>query len=147
MMKIFSDVRGTFGPKPKLNKWAYEGIIRPKLMYACMTWGHDIRTKALKLRLLGLDSLAARACVTTTRSTPQAGLEVLLGLTPLDLHIESLGLAASIRLRKVLAPPWTPAAGCQGRHKEPHIRFWENVADEYGLLREAGRPYGKPITK
>jgi len=45
MMKVFADLRGTFGPKPKLIKWAYEGIVRPKMTYACLAWGHEIVTK------------------------------------------------------------------------------------------------------
>ena len=36
MMKIFAEVRGNFGPKQKLIKWAYEGIVRPKLTYASL---------------------------------------------------------------------------------------------------------------
>lgn len=32
---ISANVRHTFGPKPKLVRWAFTGVIRPKLLYAC----------------------------------------------------------------------------------------------------------------
>ena len=39
-----SNLRGMHAPKPKLSKWAYTGVVRPKLLYACMTWGNSINT-------------------------------------------------------------------------------------------------------
>ena len=32
-----SNLRGMHAPKPKLSKWAYTGVVRPKLLYA-----HDL---------------------------------------------------------------------------------------------------------
>ena len=61
MMKIFSDVRGNFGPKPKLIKWAYEGVIRPKFTYACMSWGKEAKSKLVAIKLKALDRLAVRS--------------------------------------------------------------------------------------
>ena len=34
MAIISANVRHTFGPKPKLVKWAYTGVIRPNILYA-----------------------------------------------------------------------------------------------------------------
>ena len=44
MVMLNSNLRGMQAPKPKLSKWAYTGVVRPKLLYACMTWGNAINT-------------------------------------------------------------------------------------------------------
>ena len=53
MVMLNSNLRGMQAPKPKLSKWAYTGVVRPKLLYACMTWGSAINTlqQAKKLKL------------------------------------------------------------------------------------------------
>ena len=33
------------GPKPKLMRWVYTGIIRPKLTYGALVWAHNLSTK------------------------------------------------------------------------------------------------------
>ena len=37
-----------FGPKPKLMRWVYTGIIRPKLTYGALVWAHNLSTKQHK---------------------------------------------------------------------------------------------------
>ena len=37
MILLNSNLRGMHAPKPKLSKWAYTGVVRPKLLYTCMT--------------------------------------------------------------------------------------------------------------
>ena len=39
MVMLNSNLRGMLAPKPRLSKWAYTGLVRPKMLYACMTWG------------------------------------------------------------------------------------------------------------
>ena len=44
MVLLNSNLRGMHAPKPKLSKWEYTVVVRPKLLYACMTWGNAINT-------------------------------------------------------------------------------------------------------
>ena len=60
-----------FGPKPKLMRWVYTGIIRPKLTYGALVWAHNITAKQHK-NLKQLNRLACMSLTPTTRSTPQA---------------------------------------------------------------------------
>ena len=129
MMTIFSDLRGTFGPKPKLVKWAYEGIIRPKLTYACLTWGHEVVTKQTKTKLRALDRLAIRSMATIARTTPQAALELLVDMLPLELHIQQIGLNSRERLKGKLKPAWMPNTS-KLTHVKPHLKYWEDLATE-----------------
>ena len=132
MMKVFADLRGTFGPKPKLIKWAYEGIVRPKMTYACLAWGHEIVTKQTKLKLKGLDRLAIRSMASTTKTSPQAAMELIVGLMPLELHIQQIGLNARERLHSKLKPAWISNSK-NTTHNTPHLKYWDDLASELEL--------------
>jgi ribonuclease HI len=133
MMKIFAEVRGNFGPKPKLIKWAYEGIVRPKLTYACLVWGHEVKTQAMHAKIRALDRLAIRSMATISRKCPQASLEVIVDLIPLDLVIKQQGSAAYLRLRRVLAPPVVNFTVKTKSHNKPHLQHWIDLIDSWGL--------------
>ena len=138
-------MRGNFGPKPKLIKWAYEGIIRPKLTYACLVWGHEIRTKAAKLKLRSLDRLAVKSMTTIARSTPQASLELIVGLLPLELHIQKLGLAAKCRLQDILPPAWVNLNPNRHRFMQPHLQYWNQLGDELEIDHRSVDACGKIV--
>ena len=38
-------IKRQWGPKPRRAKWLVTGIIRPKLTYASLIWGHSINKK------------------------------------------------------------------------------------------------------
>ena len=88
MVMLNSNLRGMHAPKPKLSKWAYTGVVRPKLLYACMTWGNSINTVQQLKKLKALDRLAARSTTTITRNTPQASIEIMIDLLPIELMIQ-----------------------------------------------------------
>ena len=44
MIMLNSNLRGMQAPKPKLSKWAYTGVVRPKLLYTCITLGNSVNT-------------------------------------------------------------------------------------------------------
>ena len=80
LVRLLSEMRGTFGTKTKLVKWAYTGVIRPKLTYACMAWNSGLVFNYQKKELNQLDRLACRAAVTIDRTTPQAALNIILDI-------------------------------------------------------------------
>ena len=88
MVMINSNLRGMHAPKPKLSKWAYTGVVRPKLLYACMTWGNAVNTAQQIKKLKALDRLATRSTTTITRNTPQASVEIMIDLMPIELMIQ-----------------------------------------------------------
>ena len=49
MLKLNACVRGIWGPKPKMTKYAYQ------LTYACMAWGHELTTKLMRNKLHSLE--------------------------------------------------------------------------------------------
>ena len=57
----------------------------------------------------------------TTRSTPQAALEILYNIIPLDLHLTKTGLKTYLRLKTQLDNP---------RHTntlQSHLSYWDSL--------------------
>ena len=71
-----------------------------------MTWGNSINTIQQLKKLKALDSLAARSTTTITRNTPQASVEIMIDLMPIELMIQKTGISAYIRLKSQLATPF-----------------------------------------
>ena len=100
-------------------KWIYTGVIRPKLTYACLIWGHKINTKKLIQKLNSLNRLACLLTTNLTRTIPQMSLEIMLNIEPLDIHIQKLGLADYICLEhKLNTVNW-----CTDTTKS-HLQYW-----------------------
>ena len=85
---LSANVRQTFNPKPKLVKLFYTGVIGPKVLYACQAWTSGAITKHKK-EMKKLNRLTTTAMAPIRRSTPQAALEVLFDITPIDLGAAS----------------------------------------------------------
>ena len=51
LRNIISKIKSIYGPKPKLVKWAYTGIICPRLSYGVMIWGNKLRLKKHEKKL------------------------------------------------------------------------------------------------
>ena len=109
-----------FGPRPKLMRWVYTGIIRPKMAYAALVWAHNI-TPSHNKSLKKLNRLACMSLTPTTRSTPQASLEIMYNIIPLDLHLTEMGLKTYLGIRQQLDIPWD----CTKLF--PHLGYWHNL--------------------
>ena len=71
-----------------------------------MTWGNSINTVQQLKKLKALDRLAVRSTTTITRTTPQASVEIMIDLLPIELMIQKTGISAYIRPEKQLAAPF-----------------------------------------
>ena len=134
MLKLNSCVRGIWGPKPKMTKYAYTGIVVPKLTYACMAWGHELTTKLMCNKLHALNRLALQSMTCMPRTTPTLAGEVILGLKPLDLVIQEKGLKDYLRLRHILFPPAPTMNRHKLRHNISHTKYWHNLALDTNTL-------------
>ena len=95
-------------PKPRLMRWLCMGIIRVKLTDACMNWSHAIDNKKIIKELKALNRLACMTLTTTTHTTPQASLELIANLPPLDIHIREIAIRTYNRIKTSLDTPWSP---------------------------------------
>ena len=131
--KIANMTRNNWGPKPKLMKWAFIGIVRPMLCYGAMIWGH--RAPELMEKLRRINRMAMNTFANFPKSTPTTALEVIMDLKPLHLHCVQEALAARIRLHGVLEFGW-PGKSHTKYHATSHMRFLETSLEKYGLKPE-----------
>ena len=102
--KVAYMTRNNWGPKPRLMRWAYTGIVRPMLCYGAMIWGH--RAPELIAKLRRINRMAINTFANFPKSTPTAALEVMLDVMPLHLFCVQEALAARTRLNSVLKFGW-----------------------------------------
>ena len=98
-----------WGLKPKQMTWLYESIVRPILTYGSIVWASSLdRSYIIKL----LEKVQRTACMMITgamKSTPTAGLECILNITPIQIHIKKEALASYVRLQHTSS--WRPRKG------------------------------------
>ena len=105
MLLINAKLKGLQAPKLKLSKWAYTGVIRPKMRYGCMNWGNAIHTTSTTKSLKTLDKLATRSITTFQKNSPQASIEIMTDLIPIELMIKKTGLSSFISPKEQLSIP------------------------------------------
>jgi ribonuclease HI len=111
-----------WGLTPDRIMWIYSAMVRPIISYGCLVWATSLNKTILKL-LDRPQRLAMIAMMSPLRSTPTAGMEVILGITPLDLHIEGEALKARIRTRKDENLTWDGL----GKSGKGHRRVWDDI--------------------
>ena len=109
-----------WGPSPRMLLWTYRSLIVPSFTYGALVWAHQDFNKSTSLQFNKLNRLAAIMTSSFRKSTPTAGLEVILGLKPLDLIARESGLRTYQRLKP--SSKWT---GLGLNKKLGHIRTWE----------------------
>ena len=122
--------RKNWGPKPKLMRWAYLGVVRPMLAYGAMIWGHRAQyhtAKLSRINRMGMNTFGS-----FPKSTPTAAMELILDVTPLHLHCIQEGLASKIRLHDTTRLHWS-GTSANKTHSMSHLRFWNNQMNKYNF--------------
>ena len=83
-----------WGPSPRALKWAYNTVILSSLCYGSVVWARTAQAKQFQDKLEKLNRLCALTMMPARKSTPTAGLEMILDMKPLDLKIEESALKA-----------------------------------------------------
>ena len=104
-----------WGPTPKRTLWLFTGIVRPMLTYGSLVWSRVCKLKTIQDDLRKLHRLSLLSVGHFRRSTPTAGLEVILGQPPLDLWIR---MEAALGYRRTKGHRKLDAAALFTR--EPH---------------------------
>jgi ribonuclease HI len=82
-------------------------------------------------KLKALDRLAVRAMATISRRAPQASIEILIDLLPIDLLIKQTALLAMVRLKDILPAPCVNFTKGPKRHGVPHLQFWHEQLENW----------------
>ena len=131
-MKLSSLTSSYWGPKPKLLKWAYTGLVRPVMSYASMIWGHRVEADDIEEELRKLNRAALLSICRVPRSTPTRALEIILDIFPLHIFIIRTGLAAFQRLKRQTPLLWDGVYP-NLTHSISHLRFWTYLCQELGI--------------
>ena len=132
LMKMASLTSAYWGPRPKLMRWAYTGIVRPAVSYAAMTWAHASETDDITKPMRRLDRLAINTIVKVPRSTPTRALLIILDITPLHLHLLKEGMTAYLRIMGPRTMNWV-GVFTNLTYSVSHLRFWEYMVQDFGL--------------
>ena len=105
MNLAFAAIGQKWGFTPEKAYWVYTAMVRPVATYGAIVWAHNT-TKTMRIEMHKLQRKAMLSMTSSMRSTPTAGMEVVLGLTPLDLHAEELAVKTRLRTRYMLTDTW-----------------------------------------
>jgi ribonuclease HI len=111
----------TWGLSSEKLMWIYKAMVRPIVTYGALVWAKSI-IKTTKKSLDRLQRLTLLSISHAMRSTPTAGMEVILGLSPLDLYAEAEAMKARVRTRRSLKDRWDGLGSLKG-----HRRHWDDM--------------------
>ena len=111
--------------------WLYTAIVRPILTYGAVVWIGCLRRKKIVKELVKLQRMACLMVTGAMRSTPTAGMEVLLGLQPLEIYLKEVALATSMRLRVNI--DWR-AEGGERLGENSHVKMLNELMEAEGKL-------------
>jgi ribonuclease HI len=110
-------VGSTWGVQPKFSRWAYTGIVRPALTYGSIVWAQAAQKPQMQKALQRMQRLAALSIAPVRRSTPTAGLEVMLYLIPLDIYVQGEAIKSFSRIQHLLTDNWKRPPGKHIGHR------------------------------
>ena len=87
-----------WGLSPKVTHWLYTAIVRPMLTYGAVVWINCLNKKGLTEDLRKVQRLALKMITGCMHSTPTAGMETLLGMTPIEETLKAAALSTCVRL-------------------------------------------------
>jgi hypothetical protein len=98
LMMIHQGLGTTWEPSPAITLWLYIGIVRPFLTYGSVVWARKTSMVRVTNKLKKVQRLGMLMVAPMRSHTPTAGLEIILGVPPLDLYILFLAVTTSNRL-------------------------------------------------
>ena len=108
LLNISRSAFGSFwGPSPKLTKWIFDCVVRPVITYGSHVWSHGLKETSKSFQTLNkIQRLALLPLAPIRVKTPTAGLEIITGTLPLDLHIKNLNLNTYLRIKNKIPVLW-----------------------------------------
>ena len=106
LFTIISQVTKRWGPQPIYVKWVYTAIIRPRILYAYLTWGHSHGVGKRMQDLHQINKLACKIIAPVRHTTPRKSLEIIYDLIPLDLQGEYEAITSIVRQDETLRQTW-----------------------------------------
>ena len=142
LAQLVSALNKYWGPRPKLVKWIFQSIVKPRLTYAAVAWAQSIQTISKKQRLGQINRLAAMMLTPTRKNAPTAALEIIHDLIPLEYALQETALNTFYRLNLITNSSWTDKK-TKNPSIKPHLRFLKNT----GMLATQNKMDTESITE
>ncbi len=124
----------TWGPQPKMLKWAYTTIVRPALSYGCHIWSNKLTEYQIR-DLKRVNRLACLMIGQVQKSAPTSGLEMIFNLEPLHIFLERTAIANYIRIKDQIRNFW---GGESQIRKKSHLKLLEQKSKNWGIVQDNG---------
>ena len=100
---VFNQIRRTTGKtwgfSPKIVHWLYTMVIRPMITYAAVVWWPRVNYTTVEKQLEHVQRLACLYITGAMHTTPTIALQMIIGLTPLDVYIKQEAMLSCFRLQ------------------------------------------------
>lgn len=96
----------SWGLKPRMVLWLYTAIVRPTVTYASLVWNKKVKEVTTAIKLSRLQRTACLMATGAMSTSPGVALNGLLGLTPLELHIDKEAKASMYRVNSLGMTKW-----------------------------------------
>ena len=131
--KYLFSLRGSigkiWGPGPEQILWIWNAVVKPAITYGSIVWATNL-TKGLRNKLNKVQRLALTQVGHVRKSTPESGLDVILGQIPLDLHILEQAVQARLRTKGKVDVNWN---GKGTGKRTSHFAKLDELIEEYNL--------------
>jgi ribonuclease HI len=105
IMQLRGSVGKLWGPSPYLMRWAYLCIVRPSFLYGHLIWGHACISR-FRTQMAALQRLALTLSGSFRKGTPAEGLNIIMHVPPLDIHLQGEIIRSYYRLEHKLVGPF-----------------------------------------
>ena len=130
VMLVRNSIGSFWGPSPRALKWAYEGIVLPMISYGSVVFARACENSTIRTKLKKLNRLMALSLLPTRKGCPTSGLEICLGLKPIDLSIRELALKAMLRILPKSRSKWDGL----GHTSVGHLRWGTDELHKIGIF-------------
>ena len=130
IMLVKNAIGKIWGPSPKALKWAYDGIILPALSYGATVWSRVCQNGGIMKKLTTLNWLMMLCMMPVRKSTPTAGMEVILHIPPLDIMLKQKALNETLRILPLNPHPRWPGYGVKGTG---HLKWGRSLLQDLGI--------------
>ena len=133
VMALRNAVGAHWGPVPRVLKWAYSGIVLPIVGYGSFLFARECKKLSIRKKLNSLNRLMALTLMSVRKSTPTSGLEIILGMPPIDIKLEEMALNAILRILPHNRTRWDGV----GRNSIGHLRWGLDKLRAHGITQKA----------
>ena len=121
----------SWGLNPRSSMWLYKMIVRPIMAYGCLVWANGTTGISNRGKLSSLQRSACLSVSGAMVTTPTAALEAILGLPPLDLHLQMEAILSMLRIRK--EGMWREAFPTKNKIRIGHVKWLSEEITRIGL--------------